>query len=252
MIITGTRLGAAVAALSAALGGCGGETAGRGAAPPAAVATRDSAASIPGPAGNASQSAVADIPAVLCLGTSLTAGYGLEPDQAYPALLQQRIDAAGLRFRVVNAGVSGETSAGALRRMDWLLRQPVAVLLVETGANDMLRGQDVAATRANVDGILARARRQVPPPRLLVLGMQAATNLGAPYGRAFRAIFPELARAHGAALVPFVLEGVAGFPDLNQADGVHPTPAGHRRMADTVWRVLEPILREVAARETDR
>lgn len=185
----------------------------------------------------------ADRPVVLCLGTSLTAGYGLDPDDAWPALLQRKVDAAGLPHRVVNAGVSGETSAGALRRMDWLLRQPVAVLIVETGANDMLRGQDADATRANLDAILARARKQAPPPRLVVLGMRAMPNLGGDYVRRFAAIYPEVARTHDAVLVPFVLEGVAGIPRLNQADGVHPTPEGQEMMADTIWKTLEVVLR---------
>jgi acyl-CoA thioesterase-1 len=177
------------------------------------------------------------------VGTSLTAGYGLDPDDAWPSRLQERIDAAGLPHRVVNAGVSGETSAGALRRMDWLLRQRVAVFILETGANDMLRGQDVEATRANVDAILARARRQEPPPRLVVLGMRAAPNLGAEYGRRFSSIYPDAARKHGAVLVPFVLEGIAGIQRLNQADGVHPTPEGQKIIADTVWKTLESELR---------
>ena len=182
-------------------------------------------------------------PVVLCVGTSLTAGYGLDPDDAWPALLQVKVDAAGLPHRVVNAGVSGETSAGAVRRMDWLLRQPVAVFVLETGANDMLRGQDADATRANVDAILARARKQEPPPRLVVLGMRAAPNLGAAYGQRFSSIYPDLARQHEAVLVPFILEGVAGIPRLNQADGVHPTPEGQKILAETVWRSLEPVLR---------
>ena len=185
----------------------------------------------------------ADRPVILAVGTSLTAGYGLDPDDAWPSLLQKRIDAAGLPHRVVNAGVSGETSAGALRRMDWLLRQRVAVFILETGANDMLRGQDVEATRANVDAILVRARRQVPPPRLVLLGMRAAPNLGAEYVRRFASIYPEAARKHDAVLIPFVLEGVAGIQRLNQADGVHPTAEGQKVIADTVWKTLESELR---------
>lgn len=184
---------------------------------------------------------------VLVVGTSLTAGYGLpDPELAYPALLQARIDAAGLPYRVVNAGVSGETSAGARRRLDWLLRQKVDVLVVETGANDALRGQDPEATRANIDAILTRAAAQTPPPRLVVLGMRAPPNFGAVYGRRFDAIYPDLARKHGAVLVPFVLEGVAGLPALNQADGVHPTEEGQRKMTDLVWAALAPLLRSVS------
>jgi acyl-CoA thioesterase I len=179
---------------------------------------------------------------VLFLGTSLTAGYGLDPADAYPALIQARLDAARLRYRAVNAGVSGETSAGALRRLDWVLKQPVAVLVVETGANDGLRGQDPEATRANVQAILERARRQLPAPRLVLVGMEALPNYGAAYRRRFQAIYPELARKNGAALVPFLLEGVAGVPSLNQADGVHPTAEGQRKVAETVWKVLRPLL----------
>jgi acyl-CoA thioesterase I len=187
--------------------------------------------------------AAGDRPVILAVGTSLTAGYGLDPDDAWPALLQEHVAAAGLPHRVVNAGVSGETSAGALRRMDWLLRQRVGVFVLETGANDMLRGQDVEATRANVDAILARARAQDPPPRLVLLGMRAAPNLGADYVRGFSSIYADAARKHGAVLVPFVLEGVAGIRKLNQSDGVHPTAEGQKIIADTVWRALEPLLR---------
>jgi acyl-CoA thioesterase-1 len=181
-------------------------------------------------------------PVLLFLGTSLTAGYGLDPADAFPALIQGKVDAAGLRYRVVNAGVSGETSAGALRRIEWLLKQPVAVLVLETGANDGLRGQDPDATRANIQAVLDRAKKQAPPPRLVLLGMEALPNYGEEYRRRFRAIYPEMARKNGAVLVPFLLDGVAGVASLNQADGVHPTAEGHRRVAETVWRALRPIL----------
>ncbi|MFI5006347.1 MAG: arylesterase [Solirubrobacterales bacterium] len=181
-------------------------------------------------------------PVLLFVGTSLTAGYGLDPADAFPALVQARLDEARLRYRVVNAGVSGETSAGALRRIEWLLKQPVAVLVLETGANDGLRGQDPDATRANIEAVLERAKKQVPPPRLVLLGMEAPPNYGEEYRRRFRAIYPEMAKKNGAVLVPFLLDGVAGVASLNQADGVHPTAEGHRRVAETVWRVLQPIL----------
>ena len=183
-----------------------------------------------------------DRPTVVFLGTSLTAGLGLDPDDAYPALIQKKIDAAGLKFRVVNAGVSGETSAGALRRVDWILREPAAVLVVETGANDGLRGQDPESSRANIQAILDRARRQSPPPKVVLAGMEALPNYGAGYADRFRAIFPELARRNDAALIPFLLEGVAGVRSLNQADGIHPTAAGHARIAETVWKALKPLL----------
>jgi acyl-CoA thioesterase-1 len=178
----------------------------------------------------------------LFVGTSLTAGLGLDPSEAYPALLQQKVDAAGLRYRVVNAGVSGETSAGARARMDWLLRQPVAVLVLETGANDGLRGQPPEATRANIQAILDAARHRDPAPRLALVAMEALPNYGDDYRRRFRSIYPELARASGATLVPFLLEGVAGDPSLNQPDGIHPTAEGQKRVADIVWKALRPIL----------
>jgi len=189
----------------------------------------------------AAQPATVDArPLVVFIGTSLTAGQGLrDPAQAYPALIQARLDSAGLAFRVVNAGISGETSAGARRRIDWVMDQgDVAVLFLETGANDGLRGQDPDTLRANIDAILARARQQEPPPRLIVAGMEAPPNLGAQYTARFRAVFPEAAAAHGAALVPFLLEGVAGVEELNQSDGIHPTPEGHRRIAELVWGVV--------------
>ena len=183
------------------------------------------------------------LPRIVCLGTSLTAGFGLDdPDQAWPALVQKKVDEAGLRYNVVNAGVSGETSAGALRRMDWVLKEQAAVLVVETGANDGLRGQDPAATRANIQGICDRARRQSPPAKVVLVGMMAPPNLGASYTMQFRALFPALAKANGTALVPFLLDGVAGVPRLNQADGIHPNLEGQRIVADNVWRVLKPLL----------
>jgi len=182
-------------------------------------------------------------PVVLFVGDSLTAGFGLDPDQAFPALVQRKIDAAGLHYRAVNAGVSGETSAGARRRVDWLLAQPVAVLVLETGGNDALRGQDPAATAENIQAILDRARAAPSPPRLVLLGMEAPPNLGADFTRRFRELYPRLADKNGAVLVPFLLEGVGGVPALNQSDGIHPTAEGHRRMAETVWKALAPLLR---------
>jgi len=181
-------------------------------------------------------------PVVLFVGTSLTAGFGVDPEEAYPALVQRKIDAAGLRYRVVSAGVSGETSAGARRRIGWLMRQRVAVLVVETGANDGLRGQDPEATRENVQAILDEARRQQPPPELALMAMEALPNYGEDYRRRFRAIYPELARKNGATLVPFLLSGIAGEAKLNQADGIHPTAEGHERVAENVWKALRPIL----------
>lgn len=181
-------------------------------------------------------------PVILFVGTSLTAGLGLDPSQAYPARIEERVRAEGLPYRVVNAGVSGETSAAARRRLDWLLRQPVAVLVIETGANDGLRGQDPAATRAEIQAMIDRARQVSPPPRILLLGMQAPPNMGREYTDAFRAVYADLARANGVTLVPFLLEGVAGLEHLNQADGIHPTADGQRVLADNVWPHLRPLL----------
>jgi acyl-CoA thioesterase-1 len=189
-------------------------------------------------------------PAILFLGTSLTAGYGIAPAQAYPALIQRKIDAAGLHYHVINAGVSGETSAGALRRVDWLLQQPVSILVVETGANDGLRGLPADSLRSNIHHILERARQLQPSARLMLVGMRIPPNYGRSYAQQFEAIYPELARASGATLVPFLLEGVGGVAALNQPDGVHPTAEGQRKMAETVWRYLEPLLRERSQRRS--
>jgi acyl-CoA thioesterase I len=179
---------------------------------------------------------------LLFLGTSLTAGLGLDPDSAYPQQIQRKIDAKGLPYQVVNAGVSGETSAGLLRRLDWVLRQPAAVIVVETGANDGLRGLPVSATRATIADVLSRIRREQPTASVLLVQMEAPPNLGQEYTSEFRAMFGELAREHGATLMPFLLEGVAGEPRLNQGDGMHPNNDGERIVADNVWRALQPLL----------
>lgn len=186
---------------------------------------------------------VEEAPAVVFLGTSLTAGYGLPEDQAFPALIQQRIDAAGLDYRVVNAGVSGDTSAGGLRRLDWLLRLPIEVLVVELGANDMLRGQSIEALEQNLDAIVEKTAGAHPQARILIVGMRAAPNLGPDYQDAFDDVYPALARRHDAALIPFLLEDVAARPTLNQNDGIHPTAEGHALIAERVWQEIEPLLR---------
>lgn len=180
---------------------------------------------------------------ILFLGTSLTAGLGLDPDSAYPALLQRKVDSAGLRYEVVNAGVSGETSAGLLRRLDWVLQEPAKVIVVETGANDGLRGLSVDATRATIAQVLDRIRRERPEATVALVQMEAPTNLGARYTGAFHAMFPALAREKGVVLLPFLLEGVAGDPRLNQADGIHPNDAGERIVTENVWRGLGKVLR---------
>jgi acyl-CoA thioesterase-1 len=194
----------------------------------------------------AKDSAIAPPAAVrnlLMIGTSLTAGYGLDPAQAWTTRLQRKIDSAGLGFHVVNAGVSGETSADALRRMDWLLSQGIpAMIVLETGANDALRGQAVDSIRANLDAILSHLDTLQPRPVIVVAGMEALPNLGRRYGGQFSAIFPGAARQHHAYYLPFLLDGVAGVDSLNQADGIHPNAAGSYRVANNVWRTLFPIL----------
>lgn len=187
-----------------------------------------------------------DVRNVLFVGTSLTAGYGIGADFAYPSVIQQLIDSAGLPFRVVNAGISGETSAGGLRRIDWSLQQPADVLVIELGANDALRGLDPGAMRSNLDAIIRRARETYPDIAIVIAGMEAPPNLGEEYSRRFRGVFTDLAREHDAALVPFLLEGVAAVPSLNIEDGIHPNAAGHRVIVRTVWDVLGPVLRERA------
>ena len=190
-----------------------------------------------------SAAAPSDAPVILFLGTSLTAGYGVDPSLAFPALIQRMLDSAGYRYRVVNAGVSGETSAGALRRTEWLFGQePPAIMILETGGNDGLRGQDPDSLEANVLSILERAAGLTPPPRLVLAGMEAPPNLGDTYTDRFRAVFPSAAARTGAILIPFLLDAVAGVDTLNQPDGIHPTVAGHAIVARTVWRALEPLL----------
>jgi acyl-CoA thioesterase-1 len=185
---------------------------------------------------------------VVFIGTSLTAGLGLDPDSAFPARIQRKADSAGLAVAVVNAGLSGETSAGALRRVDWLLqREPADVVVLETGANDGLRALPVEATRANIQAIVRRIKAAAPRARVVLVQMEAPPNLGARYTSAFSGMFPSIAREEGLTLAPFLLEGVAGIARLNQADGVHPNDAGERIVADNVWRALRPVLQAPAA-----
>ena len=181
---------------------------------------------------------------IVFFGTSLTAGLGVQPDEAYPALIAGKVDSAELGYDVVNLGSSGETSAGALRRMDWVLgRRPMDVLVLETGANDGLRGLDPDSTRENIQSIIDRVRERSPETRILLVQMEAPPNLGPGYTSRFRGMFGELARENGVELIPFLLEGVAGVDTLNQGDGIHPNERGHGVIAWTVWKSLEPVLR---------
>ena len=181
---------------------------------------------------------------ILFFGNSLTAGYGLEPDQAFPALIQERIDSLNLPYKVINAGVSGETSAGGKSRINWLLKQPVDVFVLELGANDGLRGIDPAETYKNLQTIIQKVREKNPDAEIILAGMQIPPNMGQKYATQFRQVFTELAEEENVALIPFLLEGVAGVPKLNQGDGIHPTVEGQKILADNVWAVMEDILRE--------
>lgn len=213
-----------------------------------AESNRPPGESAAGSAADAESSSTANRRIVMFLGTSLTDGYGLEREDAYPAVIQQKIDSAGLRWEVVNSGLSGEKSAAALQRVrTWLLRQPFDVLVVETGANDMLTGADVDTMRANIQGIIDTVRAARPQARIVLAGMLAAPNLGERYVREFNETFPELARENQLTFIPFLLEGVAAQPDLNLADGIHPNEQGHQRVAATVWKTLEPVLRDPEA-----
>ena len=180
---------------------------------------------------------------VVFLGTSLTAGLGLDdPAHRFTDRIQALANAAELPFRMVNSGVSGDMSAGGLGRISWLLRAPVQVLVLELGANDGIRGVSPDSMKANLQAVIDSTRAHYPEARLLLAGMQAPPNLGQAYASAFSSVFSELARANGGTLIPFLLEGVAGVPELNQADAIHPTPEGHRMIAETVWGYLRPIL----------
>jgi len=181
--------------------------------------------------------------AILFFGDSLTAGYGLDPAQAFPAIIQEKISQQGWNFRVINAGVSGETTAGGLRRIGWVLQRPIDVFVLELGANDGLRGLPVEEAKHNLQAIIDQVKDKYPQAKIILVGMQIPTNLGRDYTSRFRAIFPELAEKNRAVLIPFLLEGVGGVPELNLPDGIHPTAAGQKIVAENVWKVLEPVLR---------
>ena len=195
-----------------------------------------SAVNAPAPA----ERAVATRPRVVFLGDSLTAGLGLPREQSVPSLIQVRLDMEGYQYEVVNAGVSGDTSAGGLRRLDWSLEGNVAVLVVELGANDGLRGLPVEQMKQNLDQIIGRAKQR--GITVILTGMEAPPNYGATYTSAFRQTFRDLADEHDVAFVPFFLEGVAGNPGLNNPDGIHPNAAGAKIVEQIIWRALEPVL----------
>jgi acyl-CoA thioesterase-1 len=186
---------------------------------------------------------------ILFLGDSITAGFGLNPAQAFPALIQQKIDARRWSFQVVNAGQSGDTSAGGLGRLDWLLKNRIDVLVLELGANDGLRGLPVETTRKNLQAIIERTKHKYPEVKVILAGMKVPSNMGGDYGRKFEAVFADLAKKNNAPLIPFILEGVGGVRELNLADGIHPTAKGQEMVAANVWRVLEPVLLPLAGKQ---
>jgi acyl-CoA thioesterase-1 len=179
---------------------------------------------------------------IVFFGNSLTAGYGLEPSQAFPALLQQKIDSQKLAYKVINAGVSGETSSGGNSRVDWILEQPVDIFVLELGANDGLRGLPLSETRSNLQSIIDKVKSRYPRAEIVIAGMQMPPNLGQQYTAEFRSIFPDLAKKNNCRLIPFILEGVGGEAKFNQEDGIHPTAEGHKIVAENVWRELQPLL----------
>jgi acyl-CoA thioesterase-1 len=181
--------------------------------------------------------------AILFFGDSITAGLGVEPDEAYPALIGQRVDSLHLPYTVVNAGLSGETSAGGRSRINWVLsRQPVGVFVLELGGNDGLRGLPLTDTRKNLQAIIDTVRQKAPQAKIVLAGMQIPPNMGAAYAADFKKLYGEIATRNNLTLIPFLLENVGGIAKLNQRDGIHPTPEGHKLVARTVWRTVQPLL----------
>ncbi len=182
---------------------------------------------------------------ILFFGDSITAGNGVDKENAFPALIQQKIDSLGWNFEAINAGLSGETSAGGLRRVDWMLRQPVSVFVLELGGNDGLRGIDLDATKKNLQNIIDKVEGKYPDARIVLAGMQVPPNLGPDYTNKFKTMYPELAKDNDTELIPFLLKDVGGYPEYMQGDGIHPNTEGHAMVAETVWETLRPILQEI-------
>ena len=179
---------------------------------------------------------------ILFFGNSLTAGYGLEPAEAFPALIQHKIDSLGLKYTTVNAGVSGETSSGGNGRIEWILKSSVDVFVLELGANDGLRGIPITETKKNLQAIIDKVKTKYPQAKLVLAGMQVPPNMGAKYSNEFRTMFVDLATQNNVSLIPFLLEGVGGVKSLNQQDGIHPNVEGAKIVADNVWQVLEGVI----------
>ncbi|MGN6249248.1 MAG: arylesterase [Ginsengibacter sp.] len=179
---------------------------------------------------------------ILFFGNSLTAGYGVDPSEAYPALIQNKIDSLGLNYKVINAGVSGETTADGNSRIDWILKQPVDIFVLELGANDGLRGIPLKETKENLQSIIDKVKTKYPKAKIILEGMEIPPNMGSEYTSKFREIFPALAKENNIDLVPFLLKNVGGIPKLNQRDGIHPTAEGHKIVAENVWEILKKDL----------
>jgi len=179
---------------------------------------------------------------IVFYGNSITAGYGVDPTEAFPAQVQNKIDSLQLPYKVVNAGLSGETSAGGRSRIDWILRQPVDIFVLELGGNDGLRGIPLAETEKNLQAIIDKVKTKYPSAKIILAGMQIPPNMGKKYTTEFRELFQQLASKNNITLIPFLLEHVGGIPSLNQGDGIHPNPEGHKIVADNVWRVLQGLL----------
>lgn len=218
--------------LALLLVGCGGKTAGN--------KTQDANAEVE------AETQASETPSskkkILFFGDSLTAGYGLEVSQAFPALIQQRIDSLGLDYTVINAGLSGETTASGKNRLEWVLEDDVDIVIIELGANDGLRGIPLTETEANLQTMVDHVQRELPNAKIILAGMMIPPNMGPEYTGTFERIFPKLATSEGINLIPFLLENVAGIPELNQGDGIHPTVEGQKLVADNVWEVLSPLL----------
>ena len=191
--------------------------------------------------------AASETKAILFLGNSLTAGYGLDATQAFPTLIQNRIDSMEWKFKVINAGQNGDTTSGGLSRIEWLLQREIHVLVLELGINDGLRGIQTEVTRKNLQAIINRTKSKYPEVEVVLAGMQVPPNMGKTYAASFKAMFPQLANKNGVHLIPFLLEGVGGDPSLNLPDGIHPSAEGHQIVAKNVWKVLEPLLRSLKA-----
>lgn len=181
-------------------------------------------------------------PIILFLGTSLTAAYGLDLKDGFPSLIQKTIDSLQLSYHCVNGGITGETTAGLLSRLDWMLQGEIAVIVIESGANDGLRGTDAKTTKENLTRIIEQSRKKYPNVKLLLAGMKVPPNMGKEYERQFESIYPELSKKYDIPLIPFLLEKVGGYPKLNQKDRIHPTAEGQKIVAETVWKYLKPLL----------